>query len=143
MKSKFILLIFALFLIVACSQTEMLRMRVDEFDSTDWVLEEIGGRAVVDKVQSTLRFQGSDRIAGWGGCNRYFANVRSGRNFIEVGPIGSTRRMCPPVVMDQEERFFHALQKARSIRMEGDYLVIDSQGIEKSLKFGRLKKSGS
>jgi putative lipoprotein len=143
MKPKFLLLIFASFLIVACSQTEMLRMRVDEFNSTDWVLEEIGGSAVVDRVQSTLRFQGNDRIVGWGGCNRYFANVRSGRNFIEVGPIGSTRRICPPVVMDQEERFFHALQKARSIRMEGDYLVIDSEGIEKPLKFGRLKKSGS
>ncbi len=143
MKPKFLLLIFASVLIVACSQTEMLRMRVDEFNSTDWVLEEIGGSAVVDRVQSTLRFQGNDRIVGWGGCNRYFANVRSGRNFIEVGPIGSTRRICPPVVMDQEERFFHALQKARSIRMEGDYLVIDSEGIEKPLKFGRLKKSGS
>ncbi len=143
MKPKFLLLIFASVLIVACSQTEMLRMRVDEFNSTDWVLEEIGGSAVVDRVQSTLRFQGNDRIVGWGGCNRYFANVRSGRSFIEVGPIGSTRRICPPVVMDQEERFFHALQKARSIRMEGDYLVIDSEGIEKPLKFGRLKKSGS
>jgi heat shock protein HslJ len=42
--------------------------------------------------------------------------------------------------MEQEERFFAALQKARSIRMQGDDLVIDSVGTQKPLKFGRLKK---
>ena len=106
-----------LVLVVACSQTNKLRMQVDEFNQTDWVLEEIDGNAVVDRVQSTLRFQGNDRIVGWGGCNRYFAYVRSGRDFIKVGPIDSTRRICPQVVMQQEERFFNALQKARNLRM--------------------------
>ena len=143
MNSRALLIILNLFLIVACSQTERLRMRVDEFNSTDWALKEIDGRAVIDRVQSTIRFEGNDRIVGWGGCNRYFATVRSGFNYFEVGPIGSTRRICPPVVMEQEERFFAALQKARSIRMQGNDLVIDSQGTEKPLKFSRLKKPGS
>ena len=143
MKTGLKLFILTTFLIAACSQTQMLHMRVEDFSNTDWVLEEIDGRALVDRVQSTLRFQGNDRIVGWGGCNRYFATVRSGRSFIEVGPIGSTRRICPRVVMDQEVRFFEALQKARRIRMEGAYLVIDSEGAENSLRFGRLKKPGS
>ena len=140
MKSKVTLIILNLFLIVACSQTERLRMRVDAFNSTDWALVEIDGRAMIDRVQSTIRFQENNRIVGWGGCNRYFATIRSGFNYFEVGPIGSTRRICPPVVMEQEERFFAALQKARSIRMQGDDLVIDSVGTQKPLKFGRLKK---
>lgn len=143
MKPRFAPFIFASVLTVACSQTGMLRMRVEGFNRTDWALEEIDGRMVADRVQSTIRFEADNRISGWGGCNRYFAAVRSGPNFIEVGPIGSTRRICPPVVMEQEERFFDALQKACSIRMEGDYLVIDSQATQKPLKFGRLKKSGS
>jgi len=143
MKIKDIRFIFALFLIVACSQIESLRMRVDEFNSTDWVLEEIDGRPVIDRVQSTMRFEEDDRIVGWGGCNRYFATVRSGLKYFEVGPIGSTRRICPPAVMEQEEGFFAALQKACSIRMEGAALVIDSEGIKKPLKFGRLKKPGN
>ena len=117
-------------------------MNVESFKSIDWVLEEIDGSAVVDQVQSTIRFQGNDRIAGWGGCNRYFANIHSGRNSFKVGPIGSTRRICPPLVMEQEERFFNALQKASSIRMEDDSLVIDSDATQKPLKFGPLKKTG-
>lgn len=143
MQPKFMPIMFILSLVVACSQTGKLQMSVEGFRGTDWVLEEIDGSAAVDRVQSTIRFQGNDRIAGWGGCNRYFANVRSGRNFFKVGPIGSTRRICPPVVMEQEERFFNALQKSRSIRMEGHQLVIDSEATQKPLKFGRLKKSGS
>ncbi len=143
MQRKFMQLMFVLSLIVACSQTERLQMRVEEFKSTDWVLEEIDGSAVVDRVQSTIRFQGNERIVGWGGCNRYFATVRSGHSFFKVGPIGSTRRICPPVVMQQEDRFFNALQKARSIRMEDAHLLIDSEATQEPLKFGRLKKPGS
>jgi len=41
--------------------------------------------------------------------------------------------------MGQEERFFADLQKARSIRMQGAHLVIDSEATEKPLKFGRIK----
>jgi putative lipoprotein len=140
MKSKVLPIIFTLFLIVACSQTKKLRMDVDEFNSTDWVLEEIDGSPVIDRVQSTIRFQANERIVGWGGCNRYSANFRSGSKFFIVGPIASTRRICPPVVMEQEQRFFAVLQKSSSIRMEGANLVIDSEATEKPLKFGRLKE---
>jgi len=143
MKPGFAPLIFSLFLTIACSQTEMLRMRVDGFNRTDWSLEEIDGKVLVDRVQSTIRFEANDRISGWGGCNRYFAAVRSGPGFTEIGPIGSTRRICQPVVMEQEDRFFEALQKACSIRLEGGHLLIDSQATRKPLKFGRLKKPGS
>ena len=143
MLRQFMLTCMFLSLVMACSQAGKLQMSVDEFRSTDWVLEEIDGNAVADRVQSTIRFQGNDRIAGWGGCNRYFANYESGRNFFKVGPIGSTRRICPPVEMKQEERFFSVLQKARGIRMEGDLLVIDSEITSQPMKFGRLKKTGS
>ena len=143
MQPKCFVILSVLSLIIACSQTTNLQMSVDAFRSTDWVLEEIDGNAVIDNVQSTIRFQGNDRIAGWGGCNRYFANFRSGFRSFTVGPIGSTRRVCPQVVMEQEERFLNALQKARSIRMENDRLVIDSEVIDKPLKFGRLVKPSS
>lgn len=140
MKSKVLLIIIALFLMAACSQTKRLRMGVEEFQNTDWALVEIDGSPVKDRVLSTIRFQANERIVGWGGCNRYSANFRSGFKYFEVGPITSTRRTCPAVVMDQEERFFTVLQKSHSIRMEGTHLVIDSEATQKPLKFGRLKK---
>jgi putative lipoprotein len=117
-------------------------MVVNELIGTEWGLEEIDGSGVADNVQSTLRFERNDRIIGWGGCNRYFTGLRSTGNGIKLGPIGSTRRICPPVVMDQEDRFFEALENARAIRIEGPYLMIECEGIKKPLKFVRLKSSG-
>ncbi len=81
-------------------------MDVDTLICSEWALAEIGGQPVVDRVQSTLRFQSADRIIGWGVCNRYFEGLRSQEDIIEIGPIGSTRRVCPPVAMYQEVRFF-------------------------------------
>jgi heat shock protein HslJ len=142
MKLDFPVLIFAWFMIAGCSHTAESPMVVNELIGTEWGLEEIDGSGVADNVQSTLRFERNDRIIGWGGCNRYFTGLRSTGNGIKLGPIGSTRRICPPVVMDQEDRFFEALENARAIRIEGPYLMIECEGIKKPLKFVRLKSSG-
>jgi len=142
MKLNFPVLIVGLLMSAGCSHTAESPMIVNELIGTEWVLEEIDGRGVADNVQSTLRFDGNDRIIGWGGCNRYFTGFDSAGNGIKLGPIGSTRRTCPAVVMDQEDRFFQALEKARTIRIEASHLVIDCEGIKKPLKFVRLKSSG-
>lgn len=143
MKLSFTLLIFGWLMIAGCSHIAESPMAVNELIGTEWVLEEIDGSGVVDNVQSTLRFDRNDRIIGWGGCNRYFTGVRLAGNKIKMGPIGSTRRICPPVVMAQEERFFQALIKARTISIEDPFLVIESDGIKKPLKFVKLRSSGS
>ena len=110
---------------------------------TEWVLEDLGGQGVEDRVQSTIIFKTHDRIVGWGGCNRYFSGYRFHGQNLDIGPIGSTRRVCPAVVMDQETRFFSALDKAYRISMEGSSLLIHSEGLEKPLKFSRLKRTDS
>ena len=139
MRIKRMLLIFGLLMTAACSHTDKASVSVAELIGTEWALEEIGGSGIADRVQSTLHFQRDDRIVGWGGCNRYFAGLRSDGDVIRIGPIGSTRRMCPPVVMNQENRFFKALEKARNISKQDHYLIIDSDGIEKPLKFIMIK----
>lgn len=139
MRIKRILLIFGVLMAGACSHTAKSPVSVAELIDTEWVLEEIGGSGVADRVQSTLHFQRHDRVVGWGGCNRYFAGLRSDGDIIHIGPIGSTRRICPPVVMDQEGRFFKALEKARNLSMQDAYLIIDCNGIEKPLKFIIIK----
>jgi heat shock protein HslJ len=80
---------------------------------------------------------------GWGGCNRYFTRFRSEGRSIAIGPIGATRRICPAVVMDQEKRFFKALEKAIRISMQEPYLLIYSENFEKPLKFTLIKSPDS
>ena len=141
MKHIPFLFIFAMFMMIACSHTGTSSVDVNTLFETEWVLEDLGGRGVEDRVQSTIIFKTKDRIVGWGGCNRYFSGFRSyGGNF-RIGPIGSTRRVCPTVVMDQETRFFRALDKANRINREGSYLLIHCDDMEKPLRFMLLKRT--
>ena len=140
MRIKLMLFIFGLLLTGACSHTDRSRVSIVELVGTEWGLEEINGTPVADRVQSTLHFERHDWLVGWGGCNRYFAGLRSDGDRIRIGPIGSTRRICPPVVMNQEDRFFEALEKARHISLQDPYLIIDSEGNEKPLKFIIIKR---
>jgi heat shock protein HslJ len=143
MKHMLFLIIFGMLMIPACSHTGISSADLNTLSGTEWVLEDLGGRGVADSVQSTIIFKTKDRIVGWGGCNRYFSVIRSDGHSINIGPIGSTRRICPAVVMDQEERFLKALEKANRISRQDAYLLIHSQDLEKPLKFTRVQRPDS
>lgn len=45
-------------------------------NGTAWVLEDLGGTGVLDRVQATLEFSDSGKVAGNGSCNRFFGSVQ-------------------------------------------------------------------
>jgi putative lipoprotein len=85
---------------------------------TEWRAEDIEQRGVVDRVQTTLRFETDDRVAGNGGCNRYFGGMTLDGNRVAFGNLGSTMMACPEAVMDQERRFLNALERTSSFRLD-------------------------
>jgi heat shock protein HslJ len=143
MKRLLLLILSGIFIFPACSHFGASSVDPNTLQGTEWVLEDLAGRAVEDRVQSTIVFKTKDQLVGWGGCNRYFTRFRSDGHSIQIGPIGSTRRVCPAVVMDQEKRFFKALEKANRISMQEPYLLIYSENLEIPLKFTRIKHPDS
>ena len=101
-----------------------------------WIAEEIEGRRVLDHVQSTLTFESAERIVGSTGCNRYFAPLQVSGMALRIGMGGSTRRACPPEVVDQESRFLAALDAVRTYRRDGSTLLLsdDSGQVRVRLK---------
>jgi len=93
-----------------------------------WIAEEIEGRRVLDQVQSTLTFESAERIVGSTGCNRYFAPLQVSGTALRVGMGGSTRRACPPEIMEQESRFLAALDAVRTYRRDGSTLLLSDDG---------------
>jgi heat shock protein HslJ len=85
---------------------------------TSWRAEDIGGRGVIDNAQTTITFDAEGRVAGSGGCNRYFGPVTIEGNAIRFGDLGATRMACVPALMDQEQTFFDALAATRSYRFD-------------------------
>jgi len=96
---------------------------------TEWLAEDIGGKGVLDIVQSTLSIAGGGKISGSGGCNRYFgtATVEGGK--IRIGPLGATQMACVPAQMDQERKFLDALGATQGYRLDdGKLILLDAAG---------------
>ena len=72
----------------------------------------------------TLRYEGG-RIAGFAGCNRYFASleVRDG-DAVSVGTAGATRMACPEPQMAIESRFLKVLAGTRGAQIVDGRLVL-------------------
>ena len=98
---------------------------------TTWRAETIMGRPVIDASASTITFEADGRVHGGGGCNRYFGSSTVDGERLAFGQLGSTRMACPQALMDQEARFFQALQSAERWTIdEQGLLLIYSSGAE-------------
>jgi heat shock protein HslJ len=104
---------------------------------TAWLLEDLGGSGVIDNAQTTLAFADGGKISGRGACNRYFGTAEIAGDKIKFGKVGSTMMACPEAVMDQETRYFKALNNAERFSIEGPYLLIYAKDLPKPLKFTR------
>lgn len=87
-----------------------------------WLAEDIGGDGVIDNLQSTFMMNEGGRISGMAGCNRFNGTVTLHGATISVGPLATSRKMCPPAIMDQERKFLEALTKAKSFEIEDAFL---------------------
>jgi len=106
---------------------------------TEWVLEDLGGTGVLDRVQATLTFPkdyvATEKISGSGSCNRFMGGAKVAAGLIEVGPLATTQMACAAAVMEQETRYLKALQAAERLVFDGPYLLLYAKGMEKPLRF--------
>ncbi len=106
---------------------------------SEWRLEDMGGRGVLDAVQATLAFPEAGRVAGNSSCNRFFGSYTLMQDRIALGQLGGTRMACAPAVDEQETRYLDALQKAQRLEVKGKTMLMHVQGLEKPLRFTRTK----
>jgi putative lipoprotein len=101
------------------------------FDTT-WLAEDIEGRGVIDNAQSTFSVAPDGKVTGSGGCNRFFAQAEVNGDKIKIGKAGATMMACAEALMDQERKFFAALEKAGSFRIDGDdkLFLVDANGAD-------------
>ncbi len=105
---------------------------------TEWLLEDLGGAGVLDRVQATLAFFEAGRVAGNASCNRFTGSASIGsEGAFKLGQLASTRRACVPAVMDQETKYLKALESAERIALDGPHLLIFSKDLERPLRFTR------
>jgi heat shock protein HslJ len=96
---------------------------------TDWTVVEIDGQPLPDEApRPTIRID-ADRIAGFGGCNRYTGTLKEPTpGALAMGPIAATRMACAGPPADVERRFLDTLGKVTRYSFVAGRVVLD--GIE-------------
>jgi heat shock protein HslJ len=108
--------------------------------NTHWTLSSFGSAdannqltPVMEGSNITLQFETGNQAGGTGGCNSYGATYQMQGNEISFSEVISTLMACADQgVMDQEQRFFDALQNTGAFELNGDQLKIwynDGQGV--------------
>jgi heat shock protein HslJ len=120
-------------------ETPIMTAQQPSLSGSAWLAEDIGGRGVIDRAQTTITFDAEGRVTGSGGCNRYFGPVTVEGSAITFGSLGATRKACVPALMDQEQRFFVALAMSRSYRIEGPYLMFYAEDGSPLIRFTSLE----
>jgi heat shock protein HslJ len=102
-----------------------------------WRLLTLNGRAALAGTRVTAVFTSDDRVAGSAGCNRYFGGAAAVAGAqLRVGLLGSTRMFCGAEgVMDQEQAYFEALQKATTYQVTSGELRLGPAAGVTSLVF--------
>lgn len=81
--------------------------------------------ATLTDTKPTAVFGTSGTVSGSGGCNSYSASYSLSGDQITVGPATSTLIACIGTgVMEQEQRFFKALESARTFTLESGALQL-------------------
>jgi putative lipoprotein len=109
----------------------------DGLAGSSWLLEDLAGAGVVDRVQATLDFTEPGRVVGNASCNRYFGTVEITGATIRIGSLGATKMACADAINKQEMQYLKALENAERFTLEGTILQVFMKGEKKPLRFTR------
>jgi len=82
-------------------------------EGTAWLVEDIAGRGVIDRAQTTISFDAPGRVSGSTGCNRFTGVATLEGEALRFGQLSRTQRACIPALMDQEQKFLTAVEAVR------------------------------
>ena len=87
----------------------------------------------------TLQVAG-DKVAGKGGCNRYFGGItQQGDGVLTLGAMGSTRMMCMGDLAGKEMLYLQKLEKVATFKVSGQQLVLSDANKVALLTFDAMQ----
>jgi heat shock protein HslJ len=125
----------SLFGLVLAVGTAGMTMGVD-LAGSEWRPSFISAADLPAGIKMQVEFQPDGKIAGSGGCNRFFGGYTISGNRIKIGPLASTRKGCPGLLR-VETAFFATLQAASSFEQTDTTLVLFDEAGAKLAQFVR------
>ena len=89
----------------ACSSLPETQLQPLQSYQVEW----IGERPLIDRSMLTLTLGDNNQASGLAGCNNWMAEYQLSGNRLSLDNIATTRKLCAPALMEQEQRFLAAL----------------------------------
>ena len=121
-------------LTIACliASLRILLCGIDPLADSRWSLEMLGSEPVIEDRAPTLHFS-DGRVGGSAGCNSFQGAYSVSVEMITFNDLAMTLMACPDAqgVMEQERKFFTALQDADRFEISDPHLsLVTTQGKE-------------
>jgi heat shock protein HslJ len=94
-----------------------------DLDGT-WTVEWIGDRPVIDSSPAAMTFGAENRLAGNASCNQFFATFALNGDQLTITLAGVTRKLCPPALLEQEQRFLAAVEAVARAEIRNGLLYL-------------------
>lgn len=95
----------------------------------EWVVEDINAAGIIDRSRVTLTFGPDGRVNGRASCNNFMGEYRLTGDGLTIDAPATTRKICAPALMEQEQRVLRNLQTLRSYEFDGTgALLLHSDG---------------
>lgn len=93
---------------------------------TRWVLAEVSGNPAFPGEGETahLELHRKGKVTGSTGCNNLVGSYIASEGALQFTPAATTRKMCTPQVMQQEQAVLAALKATTAYKIEGNTLEL-------------------
>ncbi|MFA5679086.1 MAG: META domain-containing protein [Pseudomonas sp.] len=100
----------------------------------EWVVEDINAGGIIDRSWVTLNFWQDGRITGSASCNNLMGQYQLTGEGLGISQVVTTRMVCPPSLMEQEQRVLKNLQTLQSFDFDstGALLLRATEGTLKA-----------
>ena len=117
------------FILLACAVQPL--VAAQSLDSFYWRAVSINGEQLdlqSDQIPHIAFHQESSRIAGFGGCNRFFALYEEQGSALTITVMGGGRSQCPDLD-NLEQNFLGVLQGTQTYQLDGNklYLMLEDK----------------
>ena len=96
----------------------------------DWVIETIGGKAIVPESKPSMTFGPEGKLSGNASCNRYFGPYELTGEGIKIANLATSMMMCDEKTMEQERLLLKSLQSTTRFEVDqaGKLILIGDDG---------------
>lgn len=92
-----------------------------------WKVETVQEQRILPKSMVTINFDSENNFFGTASCNNFTAKYNKDNNSLTIGTVVTTRKMCPPILMDQETKVLNTFKRIKRFQQTQNQLTMYDQ----------------